>query len=131
MNYLAAGAQILQDRMEVYGGVTVTYRRPGEFSFQIVAVPGRNPVDMFDKNGVVLRGQVQDFTVAIVKLKAGMSSSIRRPLRGDEIVMQMTDSQIVFLVSGEDISTSHYESSDSYGIAWRIHTKSDRFIDAS
>ena len=125
-NYLAIGAVTLQERMEAYGGITITYRRPGEFSFQIAAVPGRNPVELFDKQGVVLRGQIQDFTVAIAKFVAGASPGIRRPLRGDEIEYQINGLQTIFMVSGEDISTSHYESSDSYGIAWRIHTKLDR-----
>jgi hypothetical protein len=114
--------------MEEYGGVTVTYRRPGVFSFRVVAVPGRNPVDIYDQNGVMLRGQVQDFTIAIEKLKVGMAGGIQRPLRGDEIVMAVKTDTIVFMVSGEDVSTSHYESSDSYGVAWRIHTKSDRRV---
>lgn len=131
MNYLALGAETLQRRMEQYGGVTVTYRRPKSFSFRVVAVPGRNPVDIYDQNGVMLRGQIQDFTIAVDKLKAGMNSGVRRPLRGDEIVMELKTNTIVFLVSGEDVSTSHYEPSDSFGIAWRIHTKSDRVLDAS
>ena len=131
MNYLALGAETLQQRMEAYGGVSVTYRRPGVFSFEIVAVPGRNPTDIYDQNGVVLRGQVQDFTCDIAKLKAGMADSTLRPLRGDEIVMQVKTDKIVYVVNGEDISTSHYEPSDSYGVAWRIHTKSDRVINAT
>jgi hypothetical protein len=127
-NYLKLGAELLQPWMEQFGGATVTYRRKGEFSFQVEAVPGRNPVDVTDSNGVVLRGQVQDFTFSIDKLTAGMSSDPKRPLRNDEVVYQVGNQTVVFVVSGEDFSTSHYEPSDSFGVAWRVHTKSDRVL---
>ena len=120
------GAETLQARMEAFAGVTVTYRRPGEFSFSIVAVPGRNPVEIQDHTGVVLRGQVQDFTFEIAKLKAGMTADPQKPMRNDEIVMELNRSRVIFIVNAEDFSTSHYETSDSYGVAWRVHTKSDR-----
>lgn len=115
--------------MEQYGGVTVTYRRPGDFSFRVEAVPGRNPVDIIDHNGVVLRGQIQDFTIAIAKLRKHFTG-IKRPMKNDEILMEVAGQMIVFTVNGEDFSTSHYEPSDSYGIAWRIHTKADRVVNA-
>lgn len=129
VNYLQMGSKVLQDRMEAYGGVTVTYRRPGGVEFTIVAVPGRNPVDMTDLNGIVLRGQVQDFTIRIDPLRAQLPDP-KRPLRGDEIIMTLNRRRVVFVVNGEDFSTGHYEPSDSYGVAWRIHTKSDRYLDA-
>lgn len=121
------GAETLQKRMELYGGVRVEYRRPGQFSFPIVAIPGRNPVEVVDQNGVVLRGQLQDFIVDIAKMKSLMSQDYR-PMRGDEIVMPLGDDRVVFVVNGEGFSTSHYEPADSYGVAWRIHTKSDRIL---
>lgn len=127
MNYLAMGADWLQERMEQYAGVTIQYRRPGTFSFNIVAVPGRNPTEVFDQNGTMLRAQVQDFIVEIDKFKRLMSTG-DRPLRGDEILMEIAGQTVVFLVTGEDIATSHYESADSYGVAWRIHTRSDRVL---
>lgn len=127
VNYLKLGAELLQSRMETYAGVTVTYRRTGEFSFKVVAVPGRNPVDITDQNGVLLRGQVQDFTFEIEKLTAAMTGK-KHPLRGDEILMEVGDKTVVFVVNGEDFATSHYEPSDSYGVAWRVHTKSDRIL---
>lgn len=127
-NYLKLGAETLQSRMESYAGVTVTYRRNGSFSFKVIAVPGRNPVDITDTNGVVLRGQVQDFTFDIAKLTKGMTDGKRRPLRGDEIVMEVGSQTVVFVVNGEDFATGHYEPSDSYGVAWRVHTKSDRVL---
>ena len=130
MNYLRLGAETLQDHMEEYGGVEVTYRRAGAFSFTITAVPGRNPTDVYDQNGVVLRGQIQDFTITIAVAKASMINCAQRPLRGDEIVMQVGDDNVVFVVNGEDFATGHYEPSDSYGVAWRIHTKSDRIANA-
>ena len=129
-NYLQMGAEAIQKRMEAYAGLTVTYRRQGHFSFPIVAVPGRNPVDVYDQNGVVLRGQIQDFTINIEKLTSQMTG-IKRPQRNDEIVVRLGDKEIVFTVNGEDFSTSHYEPSDSYRVAWRIHTKADREINAS
>lgn len=128
MNYLQIGAQVLQDRMEQYGGLTVEYRRPGEFAFPICMVPGRNPTEITDVNGTLLRGQVQDFIVDICKLRNQMSDP-KKPLRGDEIVANWADGQrIVYIVNGEDIATSHYEPADSYGVAWRIHTKTDRIV---
>ncbi len=127
-NYLEAGAKLLQDRMEAYGGISVTYRRPGVFSFNIVAVPGRNPVDIVDRNGAVLRGQVQDFIVTIATMMRGMSADPKKPKRGDEIVSTFGELKIVYLVTGEDFATSHYEPADSYGVAWRIHTRSDRLV---
>jgi len=129
MNYLKMGAETLQAKMELYGGVEVIYRRPGQFSFPITAVPGRNPVEITDQNGLVLRGQVQDFVFDIAKLKSMIvSDSIKRPLRGDEIVYEVAGERVVFVVNGEDFATSHFEPADSYGVAWRIHTKSDRRV---
>ena len=129
MNYLKMGAETLQAKMELYGGVDVVYRRPGQFSFSIRAIPGRNPVEITDQSGMVLRGQVQDFVIDIKSLKTAIQTdSIKRPLRGDEIVMELAGERIVFVVNGEDFATSHYEPADPYGVAWRIHTKSDRRI---
>ena len=125
-NYLKLGAEILQSQMETFAGVTVTYSRPGKFSFEIVAVPGRNPVDVVDNDGLVLRGQIQDFTVNAKTLQTLMTSDPKYPVRNDEIVMRLATGLVVYVVNGETISSSHYEPSDSYGIAWRIHTKSDR-----
>ncbi|MGB5334395.1 MAG: hypothetical protein WBN07_02160 [Woeseiaceae bacterium] len=127
INYLAMGAEKRQEWMELYGGVQIQYRRPGSFSFNIVAVPGRNPTDVFDQNGTVLRAQVQDFIVDIARFRRLMSTG-DRPLRGDEILMEVAGQTVVFLVTGEDIATSHYEPADSYGVAWRIHTRSDRIL---
>jgi len=112
--------------METFAGVKVRYSRANQFSFDIIAVPGRNPVDMVDSEGLVLRGQIQDFTVNIVKLRDKLGDP-KRPLRNDEIMMEMPFGKIIFVVNAENVATSHYEPSDSYGIAWRIHTKSDRY----
>lgn len=125
-NYLKLGAERLQAQMESYGGVEVIYRRVGQFSFPITAVPGRNPVEITDSNGVLLRGQVQDFIFNIEALKASMHFPPKRPMRGDEIVSSLSGERVVYVVNGEGFAVSHYENADSYGVAWRVHTKSDR-----
>lgn len=130
VNYLEMGANVLQDRLESFAGVEVTYRRGGRkyapATFTLQAVPGRNPVDVVDQSGVVLRAQVQDFIVKIAAFRAKMPEP-KYPVRGDEIEMTVANGyRVVFVVTGEDFSTSHYEPADSYGVAWRIHTKSDR-----
>jgi len=129
-NYLKMGAETLQERMEAYGGVQVMYRRVSSklsnFSFNIVAVPGRNPVDVVNSEGVVLRSQIQDFVVSIAKMQSKMSADPKTPVRGDEIVMKVGRHNVVFIVTADDFATSHYEPADSYGVAWRIHSKADR-----
>ncbi len=131
-NYLEMGAEVLQERMETYAGLQATYRRVSskvpKFSFPIVVVPGRNPIDIVDTNGVVLRGQAQDFSVMIEKWLARAAGDPKNPIRGDEIIVQLGQFKVVFVVSGEDFARSHYEPADSYGKAWRIHSKSDRRI---
>lgn len=125
---LHRGAKLLQSKMEQHAGVDVTYRRGNEFTFQLRVVPGRNPVEITDTNGMVLRGQVQDFSIDVSTFENKVPSGAARPKRGDEIVMTVGRHQVVFTVNGEDFATSHYESSDSYGVAWRVHTKSERIL---
>lgn len=128
-NYLKLGAETLQSQMERFAGEEVLYRRvtsaSPRFMFRVIAIPGRSPVDIIDKNGTVLRAVIQDFHVEIAAMRKKMEAP-KTPLRGDEIVMTLAGRKIVFVVSGEDFSASHYEPADSYGIAWRIHTKADR-----
>ena len=130
VNYLETGAELLQQRMEQFAGIEVTYRRSNPkytgFAFRITAVPGRNPVDIVDANGVVLRGQIQDFVVSIEKMRSQFRGDPKVPVRGDEIEATISGMKIIFLVTGEDFANSHYELADSYGKAWRIHTKMDR-----
>lgn len=130
VNYLELGARTLQSRMERYAGIEAIYRRNGVFSFPITVVPGRNPVEVVDQNGFVIKGQIQDFTVDIEKMRNRMPPGDDRPMRGDEIVIELGKDKVVFVVNSEGFTTGHYEPSDSYGVAWRIHTKSDRILNA-
>lgn len=127
INYLQRGAELLQQRMEKFAGLTVTYTRPNLFSFDIVAVPGRNPVELVDQNGVVLKGQSQDFTFSIAEMKSRMTNNPKTPMRGDEIKVSLPFGIVFFTVNGDGFSASHYTPSDSYGIAWRVHTKVERY----
>ena len=131
INLLSMGASWLQDRMEESAGIQVMYQRAGQPAFPLKVVPGRNPVEITDQNGVVLRGQVFDFTVRASNLLARLQGGVQRPARGDEITAVIGSFKVTFVVTGEDFSTSHYESADSYGVSWRIHTKSDRVENAS
>lgn len=126
-NYLKRGSELLQQKMEQFAGLQVTYRRPNEFEFQIWSVPGRNPVEIVDSNGVVMKGQSQDFTFNVATLIEGMIRDPQRPRRGDEIEATLPTGTVVFKVSGEDFASDCFEPSDSYGIAWRVHTKADRY----
>ena len=126
---LARGAQLLQSRMQKHAGLPVTYGRPGKFTINsLIAVPGRNPVDIVDRNGVVLRGMVQDWIFTIDELVSQMTADPRRPVKADEITAIVGSFRIVFIVTAEDFSSSHYEPADSYGVAWRVHTRSDRLV---
>ena len=106
-------------RMQQYAGVQVTYVRVGQQAATFTAVPGRVPASLYDAQGASLRVVVNDFIIDRKDLAGFAPPS---PVRGDKIIR----GDQTFLVSGEDLGTTHYEDGDSYGVAWRVHTKLDR-----
>lgn len=120
-NYLELGARILLDRMKSYAGVSITYRR-GSNLYHLTAVPARVVTDQATDSGVVMREVSRDFIISVSDLKY---LNPPHPQRGDEIVQLGDDESWVFIVTGEATATSHYEEADSYGKAWRVHTKRD------
>ena len=121
MNYLQQGAKVLLERMQSYAGVNITYRR-GSTMYHLTAVPARVVTDQATDSGVVMREVSRDFIIAIADLKY---LNPPHPQRGDEIVQLGDTEGWVFIVTGEATATSHYEEADSYGKAWRVHTKRD------
>lgn len=122
-NYLELGAGILRDRMAQYGGITITYKRGG-YTQRIKATPARVVTDQLQDNGVVYREVSKDFIIAQDAL-AKFDPPV--PQRGDHIIHDLNEQRHTFIVTGEGSFTSHYEDADSYGAAWRIHTKRDRY----
>lgn len=122
MNYLRAAAETLQTRMEQFASETVMYCRDGQAPFPVVAVPGRTVAENQDASGFIVRTTTRDFTIRVAALR-GLT-----PKRNDVIKMKIGNEEHIYTVNG-DFGGVHYEPVDSYGIAWRIHTKLDR-IDA-
>jgi len=124
-NYLELGARTLLSRMSQYAGSEVEYLRKstGE-SVNLIAVPARVISATYDANGILLRNVNRDF---IVDRKWFLNFQIQYPVRNDEIRQTLNGFVEVFLVNAETTAMSHYEEADSFGVAWRIHTKRDHY----
>ncbi|GAG46093.1 unnamed protein product, partial [marine sediment metagenome] len=106
MNVLEQGAHHLMARMQQYAGVDVTYIRAGQQSVTFTAVPGRVPASLYDAQGASLRVVVNDFIIDRGELAGFVPPT---PMRGDKIIR----GDETFIVSGEDLGTTHYEDGDS------------------
>ena len=85
------------------------------------ATPGRVITEVHDENGVMLKLVTRDFVIS-TKALAGFDPP--NPIRNDEVYAE--DLGHTFTVNAEDLFGSHYEEADSYGVAWRVHTKRDK-----
>lgn len=125
MNMLEQGANFLVTSMQKHAGRTITYRRPStNQSVTFVGIPGRVPAQVYDERGVLLRAVSTDY---IFNRQELASFEPPYPVRNDEITHTVGGQAEVLVVSGENIGVSHYEDADSYGVAWRVHAKRDRY----
>lgn len=125
-NLLAQAADYLQRRMIETTSEPVRYIRAGVV-YDMRAVVGQLVTDQADVNGFVLRTVTRDFTIS---QSAFVWSDDQKPKRNDEIWQRIGDYWNVFLVNGDSFATAHFEDSDAYGVAFRIHTRKDREVAA-
>ena len=125
-NLLAQAADYLQRRMIETTSEPVRYIRSGVV-YDMRAVVGQLVTDQADVNGFVLRTVTRDFTIS---QSAFVWSDDQKPKRNDEIWQRIGDYWNVFLVNGDSFATAHFEDSDAYGVAFRIHTRKDREVAA-
>ena len=125
-NLLAQAADYLQRRMIETTSEPVRYIRAGVV-YDMRAVVGQLVTDQADVNGFVLRTVTRDFTIS---QSAFVWSDDQKPKRNDEIWQRIGDYWNVFLVNGDSFASAHFEDSDAYGVAFRIHTRKDREVAA-
>ena len=125
-NLLAKAADYLQGRMIDTTSEPVRYHRAGVV-YDMRAVVGQLVTDQADVNGFVLRTVTRDFTISQSEF---VWSDDQKPKRNDEIWQRIGDYWNVFLVNGDSFATAHFEDSDAYGVAFRIHTRKDREVAA-
>lgn len=125
-NLLAKAAEYLQGRMIETTSESVRYIRAGVV-YDMRAIVGQLVTDQADVNGFVLRTVTRDFTISQSEF---VWSDDQKPKRNDEIWQRIGDYWNVFLVNGDSFATAHFEDSDAYGVAFRIHTRKDREVAA-
>ena len=118
-NLLQQCAEMLQQKMEESGSEMVEYCRPGGAAFPVRAVIGRTISQNDAGSGFIVRVTMRDFIIRQSELKGLI------PKRNDEIRQKIGDITAVFTLNS-DSTESHYEETDGYGVAWRIHTKRDK-----
>jgi hypothetical protein len=119
-NLLQQAANVLQTEMERSASETVSYRRvSGGLPFDVLAIVGRSIVDQDSGEGFILRIVARDFAI-----RQSALNNIQ-PARGDIITQTINGVSVVFLVEGGP-GQPHFEETDGYGVAWRIHTKRDK-----
>ena len=123
MNLLARGAAYLQNQMIRVASVEIVYVRPGKQPVRGRAIAGQLVTDNENVNGFVVRSVTRDFTISQTLLT---DAGLGKPLRNDEIWQRINGVDHVFVVNGDSFATGHYEESDTYGVAYRIHTRKDR-----
>lgn len=119
MNLLQQAAIQLQSRMEANASESVVYTRTGYLDITVSAVIGRSIVEQDSGEGFMLKVVARDFTISQAALL------YLNPARGDKITQTMNDSVVEFFVEGGP-GQPHYEETDGFGVAWRIHTKRDK-----
>ncbi len=127
MNQLDRAATYLQSRMIETSSDLVVYERPGVARFQINAVVGQMTDENTEQSNFVLRQGARDFVVDQDKLASGLPPDAPRPVRNDVIEHRGGK----YIVNGDGFATTHYEATDAYGVAWRIHTRRDELSNAS
>lgn len=135
-NYLERAANYLQDKMEVNASVEVTYERPGEgfvswvdadgvIHDTVPAIVGETRFTQDTQTGVMDRIVQRDYTI---RQSVMMINGIRIiPKRQDVIRQPVGGGFYESRVMGE-AGLPHYQESDGYGVAWRIHTKRDEVL---
>ena len=126
MNLLAKAAGYIQGRMIEHASEPVRYIRAGK-TYAMKAVVGQLVTDQTDVNGFVLRTVTRDFTIS---QDSFAWSDDGKPKRNDEIWQLIGNRWNVFLVNGDSFATAHFEDSDAYGVAFRVHTRKDREVAA-
>lgn len=117
---LEQGAAVLYTRMRQYAGVQTVYRRKGQQALSITAIPGRVLSETQNADGAIFRETKRDFVYARSDFA---TLDPPQPVKGDTIEQTVGNVVETFNVGGEDLTSPPFEEADSYGVAWRVHTK--------
>lgn len=119
---LAVGANFLQDKMEEHASTTILYIREDVGQVSLPAVIGETQFSQDSQTGVIDRIVQRDYTVRQANLKI---NGIQITPQRNDIIRQTIGTKVYEArVLGEG-GQPHYQESDGYGVAWRIHTKRD------
>ena len=124
MNLLAKAAGYLQNRMLEQASERIRYVR-GSDAWEVSAIVGQLITETTDVNGFVLRTVTRDFTISQSFFDW---SDDGKPARNDEIWQRIGNRWHVFLVNADSFATAHFEESDAFGTAFRVHTRKDREV---
>ena len=118
---LIQSGQVWQDgKRNAQRTVPVTLKRAGVADTTgVLATLGTVPVQSLDQAGNIITDRAQDFVIRVADYAFGGTPSA--PADHDKIETVVTGSAVLFEVlpiAGEPAS----RHTDSYGIAWRIHT---------
>ena len=117
---LEQGAAWLDAQRVKFASQTVTYHR-GEDSVEVQATVGRKSYQVEGGYGALVWADSTDFIVSAADLVLGGETVL--PERGDRIRVTDGEAVHVYEVMSPGGEMSHYEPSDPYRKAWRIHTK--------
>lgn len=135
-NYLEKAANYLQDKMEVNASVEVSYERPGVGFVSwtddagvvhdtLLAIVGETQFSQDNQSGVMDRIIQRDYTIRQSLLTI---NGIRITPKRQDIIRQPVGSQTYESRVMGEAGLPHYQESDGYGVAWRIHTKRDEVL---
>lgn len=123
-NMLKRAAVYVQTKGERHASEDVVYERPGVGKVIVPAIIGETVFSQDTQGGFVDRIVRRDYTIRQCLLVINCTH-IGNPQRND-IIWQTLDDNSTYQgrVLG-DAGMPHYQESDAFGVAWRIHTKRD------
>ena len=126
-NQLERAAVQLQSRLIEWASADIEYRRDGKTAFAVEAILGQIVTDNLDSNGLALKTTTDDFIVDQVHFRRHLPDE-PEPRRNDEIRHVQDGLVTIYAVNGDGFTTAHFEETDRYHVAFRIHTRKDRTL---
>jgi len=125
MNMLERAANVLHDKLEKHASTEVTYIREGVGEVTVRAIVGETQFSQDNQSGVIDRIIQRDYIIRQSLLV--INGRQIKPMRQDIILQRVGDLVYESRVLGE-AGLPHYQESDGFGVAWRIHTKRDEVL---
>lgn len=119
MSIFSDAIQSHLDTLLAAAGVEITYSR-GDNSVTITAVPGQQPFEAIDQNGVVVESIAQTFVFKQSDLVLGGSAAT--PQRNDLITRTVNGQTAQYRVL-VDYGSPHYRDTDGFGVGFRVFAK--------